>query len=116
MSENMDNILASVKKCIAISDWDESFDADLIFFINSNFVALEELGITEAQNFEIDESTAWTDLMNRSGLLNCIKSWLFYKVKMQFDTPTGSVANSYESMISECEWRISNYVDYGTFC
>lgn len=110
----LDSILESVKKCVGISDWDTSFDDDLIFFINSNFLALEELGLKEAKDFSVSNSdTLWTDLMQESSLLNCIKSWIFYKVRMQFDAPTGSLADSYNSMISECEWRINSYIDYG---
>lgn len=110
---DMNSILESIKKCSGVSNWDSAFDSDLILFINSNFLALGQMGIESAKSFSVtDESTLWTDLMKDGPLLNAIKSWLYLKTRLEFDPPTGSALDSYKAMINEYEWRICSEVDY----
>lgn len=112
MEDNMNNILASIKKLSGVSDWDDVFDSDLLLFINGNILALYQMGVSEAKNFVVTAETLWTELMVNCPLLNIIKAWLYLKVRMQFDPPSSSVADGYDLLISEYEWRINNAIDY----
>lgn len=109
---NMNNILDSVKKCSGVSEWDSSFDQDLLLFINSNLLILSQLGIKEASAIAFTVDSEWTDLLDEGDLLNIIKCWMYLRVRMQFDPPTGSIAESFKELISEYEWRINSRADY----
>lgn len=114
MSVNMDNILESVREVCDVSMWDDTFDSRLKLFVNGNFLNLAQLGVTAAENFQlVDGHELWSDFITEpSPLLNSIKTWMCLKCRMQFDPPTGSVADSINATISECEWRINSQIDY----
>jgi len=100
------SILQSVKIMLGIPEDHTAFDAQLIMHINSVFTILDQLG---ARSFTITGSDeTWDDYFVDEDYKKqeIIKSYIPMKVRMMFDTPTGSVATSFEKMISEYEWRI----------
>lgn len=108
----MDSILDSIKKLSGVTEWDNVFDSDLIMYINSCFLTLYQLGVESAGSFFIsDSSSKWTDLMSESVLLNAIKSWMYLKVRIQFDPPSGTTLDSFKEMADEYEWRIKEFIE-----
>lgn len=105
----MDSILTSVKKLLGIEEDYTHFDADIIMHINSVFMILNQMGVGPEEGFTItDASAVWDDYI--SGLQNfeAVKSYMFLKVKMLFDPPTGSaVTESYNRSIAELESRLN---------
>lgn len=106
----MDNILATIKKSIGVSQEDQSFDVDLIMFINTTLVILGQLGVDEAyQTPIVDDFTTWEDLIGERTDLEIIKTYMHYKTKMMFDPPTSTaLIEAYKANIAELEWRIVN--------
>ena len=52
----------------------------------------------------------WTDFdpsIESSNIFQMVKSYMYLKVRMQFDPPTGSVASAFQEQIKEYEWRLS---------
>ena len=103
----MDSILLSIKKALGIEDDYEHFDQELIFFINSVFGILFQLGVGQkTEPFKISgEDEIWDDFIY-GDQIETVKSYIFAKVKLLFDPPTSSfVLESYKDLIKEFEWR-----------
>ena len=111
----MDSILTSIKKLLGITKEETSFDQDLIIHINSVFSILTQLGVGPSEGFFIeDDSAIWGDFLEDSANLELVKTYVYMKVRLMFDPPTGSaVMESMNKMISELEWRINVTVDPG---
>lgn len=105
------SILNDVKKMIGPSEIYDQFNQDLIIHINSVFTILQQLGVGPKEGYSIVEGDEeWDDFMpgiESSNIFQMIKSYMYLKVRMQFDPPTGSVASAFEEQIKEYEWRLS---------
>lgn len=106
--EMTDSILNSIKELILGHSEDTDFDTDLIIHINTALSYLHQLGVGPEEGFEIIGATeTWSDLLENEKALKMVLSYVYLKVKVMFDTPTGGVLNSYESQIKELEWRLT---------
>ena len=111
----MESTLTSVKKHLGIVEECEDFDAPIIEHVNSVLMILTQLGVGPSGGFIIeDESALWTDFIPNVMELQAVKSYIFMKVKLMFDPPNSAVAESYNRLISEFEWRLNAAVDYKT--
>ena len=110
-----DSILLSVKKYLGIADEDTGFDLDILMSINSVFGILTQLGVGPKEGYSIsDDSATWSSYLQDNKLLEMVKTYMYLKVRMIFDTPTsGSVNSAHEQQIAELEWRINVMVDPG---
>lgn len=110
-----DSILLSVKKYLGIADEDDGFDMDILMSINTVFGILTQLGVGPKEGYAIsDDTTTWTDYLQNNVLLEMVKTYMYLKVRMIFDTPSsGSVNSAHEQQIAELEWRINVMVDPG---
>lgn len=108
----MDSILTSIKKMLGITEEYEHFDTDLIMHINSVFMILNQLGVGPDVPFVItSKDETWNQFLDGANL-EMVKSYMFLKVKMLFDPPTGgTVMDSYNRQIAEMEWRLNVAVD-----
>lgn len=108
----MSAILSDVKKMIGPSEIYDQFDKDIVIHINSVFNTLQQLGVGPKEGFSITEDgeEEWEDYIpdiEKSNLFQMVRSYMYLKVRMQFDPPTGSVASTFEEQIKEYEWRLS---------
>lgn len=106
----MESILTSVKKLLGITEEYEHFDTDIIMHINSVFEDLNQLGVGPDEGFCIeDESSYWTDFIPDTRKLQSVKSYMYLRVKLLFDSSTLSSATiaAYERQIKEFEWRLN---------
>lgn len=110
-----DSILTSIKKLVHIAEEDNSFDTDIIIYINSAFMNLNQLGVGPVEGFSItNERDQWSDFIDvyenpdELTTVSAVKTYIYLKVKLIFDPPANSsVMKSYEQMISELEWRLN---------
>jgi hypothetical protein len=111
----MESILTSVKKMLGITEEYEHFDPDIIMHINSVFMILTQLGVGPESGFIIEDDTAtWADFIQDKTAIEGVKSYVYLKVKMLFDPPTGgAVSESMNRMISEFEWRLNVAAESG---
>lgn len=111
-----ESILTSIKKLLGISEDHVHFDTDIIMHINSVFMILTQLGVGPSNGFKIsDKTTTWADYIQDSTNIESVKSYIYYKVKLLFDPPTGSaVIESINQIISELEWRLNVEVETAT--
>lgn len=110
-----DSILNSVKDMIAGGAIHEHFDNELIMHINSVIASLRQIGIGPADGFSItDDSAVWSDLVGDSKMLDSVKSYVAFKVRMMFDPPTSSsVSEAIKENIKELEWRLGTTYEIG---
>ena len=110
-----DSILNSVKDMIAGGAIHEHFDNELIMHINSVIASLRQIGIGPDDGFSItDDSAVWSDLVGDSKMLDSVKSYIAFKVRMMFDPPTSSsVSEAIKENIKELEWRLGTTYEIG---
>lgn len=111
MSMNMgtiNNILESIKKILGIDKENEDFDADIILNINMAFGVLQQLNVGPKNGFSIvSNADKWTDFLEEGPVLNMVKTYVGYKVRLAFDPPTvGCVMDALKKNIDELEFRL----------
>ena len=108
----MESILTSIKKLLGIQEEYTNFDNDIIMHINSTFSTLTQLGVGPSNGFSIkDKSSTWDEFISDTRL-ECVKSYIYLKVKLLFDPPsTSAVMDSINRQINEYEWRINAFSD-----
>lgn len=106
----MESILTSIKKLLGISEEYTHFDADIIMHINSVFMTLTQLGVGPSRGFIIEDDTAyWEDFITDEKKLQAIKTYIYLKVRLVFDSASLGSATlaAYERQIQELEWRLN---------
>jgi hypothetical protein len=103
------SILTSTKKVLGIDAAYTVFDADITTFINTAFSVLTQLGVGPVEGFFVEDDAAeWSEFVDDIVKQSLIKSYVFLKVRMLFDTPaTSFLIAAYEKQIAEYEARIS---------
>lgn len=124
----MESVLVSIKKLLGIHDSYDAYDQDLIIFINSAFMVLNQLGIGPVHPFTISGvKETWNDFLpgimplNANGVgtqsiddFQLVKSYVYLKVRLLFDPPdTGVLHEAMERQITEFEWRLSVQAEGG---
>ena len=104
-----ESILTSVKKNLGIEEDDESFDADIILFINGVFSTLNQLGIGPDDGFSIEDDTStWDAFFGTNEKFNSVKTYVYLKVRLLFDPPqTSYLIEALNQQARELEWRLS---------
>ena len=106
----MESILTSIKKLLGIAAEYEHFDEDIIMHINSVFGDLAQLGVGPSDGFTIvDEEAIWTDFIEDITLLQSVKSYMYLRVKILFDSASmgSATMSAYERQIAQWEWRLN---------
>lgn len=105
-----ENILDSIKLMLGSEIDYDHFDTPIMMFINSCFGVLFQLGVgPQDEPFCLESGTeTWSEFMTSPRLLNTVKTYIYLKVKLQFDPPSSSsVLKSFEEMALEYEWRLN---------
>lgn len=111
-----ESILIDVKKLAGLAPEDDSFDKDLIIYINTVIAVLTQLGVTPSQSFILeDQDTQWSDYLPSDTSLETfqfVRSYISMKVRLIFDPPQNTtVMDALKGAIAECEWRINVEAD-----
>jgi len=104
----MESILTSIKKMLGITAEYTHFDTDLIIHINSVLSTLYQISPLFPRDLMItgaDEK--WSDLIDEATGIELVKTYVYLKVRLIFDPPTGGVQDAFKQMADELEWRIS---------
>ena len=107
-NDSVESILTSIKKLLGITEECSDFDSDIIIHINSVFAALPQICPLCPKNFTIGDSTAtWSDYLGDKDWIGFIRTYVYLKVRLLFDPPTGAVLEAVKQAIAEFEWRLS---------
>ncbi len=103
-----DNILGSVKSLLGIPQEDTYFDNDLVLHINSVFGILSQLSPLFPVGFKISGvNETWDDYLADEKRIEFARTYVYLKVRLLFDPPTGGVLEATQKIIDELEWRLS---------
>ena len=112
VNQNTNSILDSTKKLLSIPLESDYFDHDVLTYINSAFSTLKQLGAKIPSDFYVSDLTStWDDIGGNPDVIPHIRSYVYLKVRMIFDPPTGGVKEAYDNQIKELEWRINSEDD-----
>lgn len=108
-----DSILTSIKKLLGITENDESFDDDIVIYINSVFMTLTQFGVGPTTGFSISSKTSvWGDFLHGNKNLEAVKTYIYLKTRMLFDPPTNAaLISAIDSTIKETEYRLITQVE-----
>lgn len=101
------SILQTIKKLLGISSDDDAFDTDILIDINTAFDRLNTLGIGPEEGFRItDDTTLWSEYLTDGKLIDSVKDYVFFSVKIMFDNSSASsfVIDTYQKQIDKLEW------------
>ena len=110
----MDSILETTKTLSGVMEEYETFNIDLIMYINNVFLTLKQLGVGPKEGFVIrDESATWSEFIpDNVSLREAVKSYMGNKVRLKFDPPTSSVLlEALNRDVAESEWRFNVEVE-----
>lgn len=112
-----DSIFLTIKQMVGGLDptYESDFDLDLKMHINSSLATLTQVGVGPAEGFEItDENDTWEQFLGNDKRLNLVKTFIYYDVKLGFDTPRNSFTiDALKEKRDEYLWRINVQVDPG---
>lgn len=109
-----DSILLTIKKMLGMEMNYCAFDTDIIVFINSAMMTLQQLGVGPERGFVVTGlNEMWSDFVPSDTMLEGVKSYIFLCVKMVFDPPTSSfVMESMKAQKEELEWRLREQAEF----
>lgn len=107
MEEIQNSILDDIKQLVGASSYD-TYDKDLIIYINTVLSVLTQLGVGSKNGFSISDNTAlWSDFIDDEEKFNMVKTYMSLRVRMLWDPPTnGTVSASIKDQLNELEWRL----------
>lgn len=105
----MESVLTSIKKLLGIAEDYTHFDPDIIMHINAVFMTLNQLGVgPDTPAIIYGTAETWESTLGDIQNLEAVKSYVYLKVRMLFDPPSGSsVLEAMNRQASELEWRLS---------
>ncbi len=108
-----DSILESVKRVCNIAPDDESFDPELIIYINSTLMTIFQEWHDQSKAIKIEDGTeTWGDLLGDDTDYEAVKEVVGLKVRLVFDPPSnGSVMQAMKDQIADLEWRLYAWKD-----
>lgn len=109
-----ESILITIKHLLGITEDYDAFDIDVITFINSAFMTLQQLGVGPANGFTISgDNESWSDFLPTDKMLEGVKQYIFLRVKMVFDPPANSfVMEAMKQQKEELEWRLREQAEF----
>lgn len=101
-------ILSDIKSMLSI-EYGDSFDKEILLFINSAVMEVYQLGCCTYQN-EVTEDTTWGDILSTDDMkmsVSFVKKYIYIRTKLSFDPPTsGFYTTALEKELDELKYRL----------
>lgn len=112
-----DSILLHVGEVVCGSEEEiQAFKSDLLMYINSALMTLNQLGVGEENFIVTGENETWADFIGDESKYGAIRDCVTMKVKLAFDPPASSSAlDSLERLIEQAEFRLSIQADPASY-
>lgn len=108
------SILNTIKGMLGASLTDDSFDEQIINHINARLTRLYQIGLGTTPFKVTGEIENWTDLTEKETLVDMLKDYIYFSVKIEFDPPLNStVLDSIKKLRDEYEWSIQTEIEFG---
>lgn len=106
------SILDSIKQMLGIEPTDESFDAELIVYINGALSTVQKMGIGPEGYRITGKLNVWSEFMGSRTDLEEVKTNVYLRVRLIFDPPQNSfTVKAIQDQISETNFYIELYRD-----
>lgn len=107
------SILNDIKKLLGVDSECTHFDQDIILYINSALMNLTQLGVGPKDGYIITgPNEIWGDFIGDRIDIECVKTYVYLKVRFLFDPPQNSfLIESSNKIASEMEWRILHAIE-----
>lgn len=114
MSSMEDSILATIKKMLGLDPNYDAFDTDVIVFINTALMTLQQIGVGPVNGFTLTGmDQTWEEFLPSDKMLEGAKTYIYLSVKMMFDPPTSSfVMDAMKQQKEELEWRLREQAEF----
>lgn len=109
------SILSDIKKYCHVAPEDDSFDDELVLYLNGLFRRLYTLGIGTGDFHITDGSELWTDLLPEAEeqKLHDVKTYIGLRTRKIFDPPTSGIQmQALDEEIKEAGWILNVESDY----
>lgn len=109
-----ESILTSIKQMVGVEESDESFDIDIITYINTALALLHRIGAGPTEGLMItDDTTTWGEFTQNQIVLSLAKTYVYQKVRLEFDSAslTSAAIEAMKRSNAELEWSINIAVD-----
>lgn len=102
------SILTSVKNDLGMTEDYEAYDSQIIEYINTMFIILNQMGVGPNEVFSIkDKTSTWNEFTEENAELDLAKTYVYQRVKMIFDPPQSSAhIDALKENSKELEWRL----------
>lgn len=101
-------ILSDIKSMLSV-EYGDSFDKEILLFINSAVMEVYQLGCCTYQN-EVTEDTTWGDILSTDDMkmsVSFVKKYIYIRTKLSFDPPTsGFHTTALEKELDELKYRL----------
>lgn len=105
----VDSILKTIRSMRGLDSEDNTFDSELIPYINTALFRLNTLGVITHSNYNITgENETWADVLQESiNRIGSIQTYMALRTQALFDPPTSAyLLSAIESEIQELEWTL----------
>lgn len=109
-----DSILITIKKMLGLAADYTAFDTDVIVFINSAMMVLQQYRVGPKEGFTVtNETQTWSEFIPEGIHLESVKNYIYLSVKMVFDPPSNSfVMDAMKRQKEELEWRLREQAEF----
>ena len=108
-----ESILDTIKQMLGLDLEDQSYDNELVVYINSALSDLVQIGVGPTTGYQITgKDDVWETLLEANPNLNSAKQFIYLKVRLVFDPPqTSYVIQAFEKQIEEATFRINVHAE-----
>ena len=109
-----DSILITIKKMLGLQAGYTPFDSEILVFINSALMVLQQLGVGPTNGFTVySDEEIWSDFIPTNTMMESVKTYVYLSVKIIFDPPGSSfVLDAMKSLKDELEWRLKEQAEF----
>lgn len=107
-------ILTTVKDNLGIAEDDDSFDSEIVSWINTAFVTMRQIGVGPKTGFAISTTSTetWDDYECSIIIIEMVKSYVNTYARKMFDPPRSSfLMDSLDKQLAEYIFRLNIDVD-----
>jgi hypothetical protein len=108
----MESVLTTIKKMLGITADCKSFDTDIIIHINTVLLPLSQIGVgPEIPVYVKSDLETWDTVLGDHKDLEAVKTYIYLRVRLLFDPPSGGAFDAMKRQADELEWRLNVQTD-----
>jgi len=104
-----ESIFTTIKTLLDVHTDDDSFDADILTYINSALYSLRQIGVGPKEGFVVTGADqTWSEFSTNASLIGEVKTYIQQKVRLLFDPPNNSfLVSAIQENLKELEFRLN---------